>query len=418
MDFRNGTKSSNCRTDVRDCGCADLCCAASSVRPDLHGYPQLHRRARRSKPPSGFDDDNGGNRYGPRLRAVPVLAGYLRLRRKGVGWTFNPLYNFAGSSDGAGPLARVTIGGNGTLYGSLQREDRDHAASTVTPGAGTVFNLRPQARACTSALCPWTKTTLYTFAGSDGAAPQGDLTFDQSGDLFGGTLDGGSRGYGVVYELSPSGGSWTEAVLYDVKNSGDGAYAWGGVTFDKTGNIYGVFALNGPHGVGAIYELSPSGSGWTESTLYGFHKLCRWSAAGGRADHRFLWKPLRRSHQCWLWQRRYGLRVDPFRGRRAYSVLYSFTGCYECGPNAKLIMDAAGNLYGTTNADGSNGKGSVFKLTPVRRRPMDVCLAARLHRRQRRGRIQMGWYSTRMAISMARRMAVQAAASGWLRRRL
>ncbi len=75
---------------------------------------------------------------------------------------------------------------------------------------------------------------------------------------------GGSSGYGVAYQLTPAAGGWAETVLYSARDGGDGSTPWGGVVFDQLGNLFGVFERHGPHGGGAVYELSPSGSDWDE----------------------------------------------------------------------------------------------------------------------------------------------------------
>jgi uncharacterized repeat protein (TIGR03803 family) len=130
------------------------------------------------------------------------------LKHKGSGWTFNPLFSFNGS-DGANPEARVIFGPNGTLYGTT--------TNGGGIGFGTVFNLRPQARACVSTICPWSETLLYSFAGyPDAANPgYGDLLFDQSGNgnIYGTTTEGGDNSIGVVYQLTPKGSGYTEGRL-------------------------------------------------------------------------------------------------------------------------------------------------------------------------------------------------------------
>ena len=88
--------------------------------------------------------------------------------------------------------------------------------------------------------------------------------------LYGTAVNGGNADSGVIYSLTPSNGQWTQNILYDVMNDGDGEFPWGGVIFDNTGNLYGVMTNGGPYGNGVVYELAPSGSGWTESTIHGF----------------------------------------------------------------------------------------------------------------------------------------------------
>ena len=318
-----------------------------------------------ANPYAGLTIDKAGSLYGTTFKGGTGYGTVYKLTHKGSGWTFDPLYSFAGGSDGAGPFAVVSIGADGTLYGSTAAGGQGSCSIYLYTGCGTVFNLRPQPKACTTALCPWTKTVLHAFAGSDGGNPQGDLTFDQSGNLYGGTFFGGSTGSGVVYELTPSGGGWTESVLYNALSDGDGAQALGGVTFDKSGNIYGVFENNGPHDVGAIYQLTPSGSGWTESTVYGFPQSSDGNVPWGGLIMDFSGNFYGTTSNAGSGHSGTVFELTPSMGGWTYNVLYSFSGKLEDRPVARLIMDAAGNLYGTTYADGAHGAGSVFELTPA-----------------------------------------------------
>jgi hypothetical protein len=157
---------------------------------------------------------------------------------------------------------------------------------------------------------------IYRFTGgaSDGTNPgNGDLVFDQAGNIYGTTLLGGFSGYGVVFEMVPSNGSWAESVLHSfIGNQGDGAYPDSGVIFDNAGNLYGTTTEGGGGGNGGtVFQLIPSGSGWTEDTLYQFGQV--------HGD-----------------------------------------GCH---PSAGLIFDQSGNLYGTTPEGCVYGYGTVFELT-------------------------------------------------------
>jgi len=162
----------------------------------------------------------------------------------------------------------VVIGANGTLYGTT--------AVGGSGEGGTVYNLRPSPRVCVSALCPWTETVLYRFTGgNDGRNPWAGVVFDQSGNLYGATSNGGSAGAGVVYELMPSHGGWTDQVLYTFTGGQDGENPLATLTLDNAGNLYGTTNVGGTpgcgdFGCGTVYELTPSGSGWTEHILYKF----------------------------------------------------------------------------------------------------------------------------------------------------
>ncbi len=161
-----------------------------------------------------------------------------------------------------------------------------------------------------------TETILYNFTGgSDGGDPESRLTPDGKGNFYGTTNSGGKSGeYGTVFELSPNGkGGWIETVLYSFPGGADGAHPiFSSVIFDRAGNLYGTTYEGGigcaPVGCGIVYKLSPKGSKWTESVLHRF--------AGGVND---------------------GLN-----------------------PTTGVIMDQAGNLYGTTTSGGSAGGGESF----------------------------------------------------------
>jgi uncharacterized repeat protein (TIGR03803 family) len=312
-------------------------------------------------PYAGLTLDKGGNLYGTAYSGSSNGTIY-KLTHKGSGWTFNPLYSFTGSSDGGNPEARVIFGPNGTLYGT--------AYYGGAYSLGTVFNLRPSASACRTALCPWTETVLYSFEGSptDGAHPgYGDLTFDQAGNLYGTTSYGGGYGGGVVYELMPAGGAWTESVLYSFGSGSDGMRPLNSVIFDSSGNLYGTTEQGGLSSEGAVFQLVHSaGSGWTESLLYSF---------SNGSDGSFPVAGLISDGSGNL----YGATSDggtggqgtvfeltPVNGSWTYSVLYSLVappGGFQCGPWGTLFMDGAGNLYGTTRCNGANNLGTVFKLT-------------------------------------------------------
>jgi uncharacterized repeat protein (TIGR03803 family) len=123
----------------------------------------------------------------------------------------------------------------------------------------------------------WKQNVLYNFTGgSDGGSPSGGLVFDANGNLYGTAESGGPQTRGLVFELTPSGGGWTESVLYSfVCCNGDGAVP-SGLTIDRAGNLYGTTTQGGTgtcsgfYGCGTVWELSPSVNGWTETILHEF----------------------------------------------------------------------------------------------------------------------------------------------------
>src|SRR5271166_28968 len=208
-------------------------------------------------PFAGVTLDNAGNLYGTTASGGGGNLGTVfKLTHQGAGWISTSLYAFHGA-DGNQPWSGVVFGPNGTLYGT-----------TFYGGPvdqGTVFNLRPSPRACTAVRCPWIETVLHNFQGAGTYPGYGDLVFDQAGNLYGTTALGGS-GYGVVYELTPSG---TFSVLY-VFHGSDGKNPLGGVIFDSAGNLYGTTELGGSKDYGTVFQLVPANGGWTEKVLYSF----------------------------------------------------------------------------------------------------------------------------------------------------
>ena len=305
-----------------------------------------------AQPVAGLTD-RGGKLYGTVRtgHSGSNWGGAYQLRRAGSGWIFETLYIFDGTL-----LGGVVFGPDGSLYGTSPNNIAGHPY-------GYIYNLRPGVNACTTALCSWNEALLYAFSGgSDGATPlYGDLTFDQAGNIYGTTSLGGS-GDGVVFEMMRSGSGWTEQPLYAFSGN-DGANPYNGVIFDKAGNLYGTTTQGGASGNGTVFELSPSGTGWTEKVLYSFQggsdgsypeaglifdqsgNLYGATASGGTGGGGTAFE------------------LSPSGGSWTHSVLYNFTGSAQCGPLGTLVMQA-GNLYGTTLCDGANNFGNVFELTP------------------------------------------------------
>lgn len=160
-----------------------------------------------------------------------------------------------------------------------------------------------------------TEQVLYTFPGGvDGGYPYAGLIADGKGNLYGTTSQGGANFAGAVFELTPNtNGAWTEQVLYSFagfNGTGDGDLPYSTLVFDTKGNLYGTTSGGGLYFSGTVFELSPQGNGtWTEQVLYSF--------AGGNDG------------------------ADPFAG---------------------VILDSAGNLYGTTFSGGKHGFGTAFEL--------------------------------------------------------
>jgi uncharacterized repeat protein (TIGR03803 family) len=219
-----------------------------------------------------------------------------------------------------------------------------------------------------------TEKVLHSFnpKAKDGSEPYTGLIFDAKGNLYGTTYSGGAYGYGTVFELIPkAGGGWTEKVLHSFNSNGkDGYSPLGGLTLDGSGNLYGTASQGGASNGGVAFELSPkAGGGWVEKILYGFGSTSSNPDAG-----------LVRDASGNLYGTTFGGHGTVFElspaGGGAWTVttLYYFGGAGDAwGPVDGLIFDAAGNLYGTTRYGGNFincyhnaglGCGTVFELSP------------------------------------------------------
>ena len=337
-------------------------------------------------PLAGLTMDVVGNLYGTTYLGGAHNAGTVFVLRQTVaGWVLTPLHAFGvnravGDNDGACPFGKVMLAQDGSLYGTTTAGgDRScpYYTGCSNTGCGTVFHLTPPPTVPKSAIAPWDETVIHRFTLGSGWYPEGDLTFDQSGNVYGTTQDGGAFDGGTIYQLMRSGSGWTKNVLHRF-TGGDGADPTGGLIFDQAGNLYGTTFLGGdPNcppfgGCGVVFQLSPSGSSWTEQILHAFTG----GSDGGFSYDGLILDPsgnlygtsnMGGSSGC----DGYGCgTVFGFTpgggGGWNFNTLYTFTDGIgsSSGPGEKLVMDTAGNLYGTTYQDGAYFAGSIFKLTP------------------------------------------------------
>jgi len=346
------------------CFTLSLAVLTNVARAQTHTITVLHNFSGPdgNYPFSGLTMDRAGNFYGTTSYGGTADMGTVfRLSRAGSGWVLTTLHSFQGPpNDGAYPYSGVVFGPDGALYGTTNRGgqygDND--------GDGTVYRLSPPPTACHSVSCPWEETAIHSFGNGeyDGALPEyGNLVFDQAGNIYGTTLLGGFGTNGVVYELSPSGGGWTENILfYFVLETGDNPYS--GLILDGSGNLYGTASSFGPENSGTIYELSPSGSGWIQTIL-----------ASDEIPHTTPYAGVVRDGQGNLYGATAGdvelgnnpggvYELTPSNGSWTFNTLYTFSS--GAGPIDNLTLDAAGNIYGTASGNGLYNDGQVFKLTP------------------------------------------------------
>ncbi len=297
--------------------------------------------------------DSAGNLYvGAYNGGMYGFGTVIKLKDTSGGWTIQPLYSFQGGNDGE--HAYIMFSSNGSIYGASNY-------GGGAPDCGTVFQLRPPPTFPRTPLTPWGETILYRFAGgSDGCNPWAAPIADSAGNLYGMTVNGGAHNGGTVYELVNSGGNYTEQVLYSLCGVADGCNPYVGLVADSAFNLYGVTIDGGAHGYGIVFRLRNSGSGWAETILYNFQ-----NGNDGRNPNTGL--ILDSAGNLYGSTQAGGVngggtifKLTPSGG---FSVLAGLTGVL--GPqNGYLTMDASGNIYGTTQGDGANGLGSVFELTP------------------------------------------------------
>ena len=189
------------------------------------------------------------------------------------GWKEKDLYAFTGAADGSSSQASLIFDSAGNLYGTTPYGGNTGCTSGY--GCGVVFELAHETKG-------WKESVLHTFSGgTDGAYPLGSLAFDSTGNLYSTASSGGnlndchylsSTGCGTAFELTPSNGKWTETALYTFTGAADGATPYATIIPDSHGNWYGTTALAGDptHPSGVVFELVPSGSGWTEKVLHTF----------------------------------------------------------------------------------------------------------------------------------------------------
>ena len=305
--------------------------------------------------------DAAGNIYGTTFyggRFADFGPGTVyRLTHKDSGWAFTTLYDFTGYNDGKNPWGGVTLGPDGALYGTTY--------GGGLYGYGVVFKLQPPPTECKTATCYWTETVIHNFTGgSDGSAPQGVLVFDSAGNLYGSTIAGGEGSHGVVYELSPAEGSWNISILHAFIGGSDGSGPEDGVAIDRSGNIYGTTFLGGADSAGVIYQLVHGQSGWTENILHSF--------AGGDDGIYPTALTIDPSGNLFGGTTEDGanksgtvFELQPSGGGFSYSIIYQFGTLFggPCDAECGFTLDSAGNLYGA--GDGGTGEGGVvFELSP------------------------------------------------------
>ncbi|HEY3972234.1 MAG TPA: choice-of-anchor tandem repeat GloVer-containing protein [Candidatus Sulfotelmatobacter sp.] len=328
-------------------------------------------------PVAGVISDASGNLYGTAFYGGDNGVGMVfELSPSASGWKQTVLHSFnTDGIDGYWVTGGLILDASGNLYGTTEFG----GASTcgVFLGCGTIFKLTPNVGG------EWTETILYDFQGPDGWEVHAGLIVDAAGNLYGTTANGGAYNQGVVFELSPAAGGWTEKTLHDFTGGADGGVPYGKVLLDAAGNLYGMNSAGGGatpacrYGCGTVFELSPpselspSTSGtWSWKGLHDFGKR---SGDGHYPQNGLIFDTRGNLYGSTLeggggQNRGIVFQLAPSAGGKwTEKTLHNFNQINQDGinPTGDLIFDAAGNLYGETLVGGSNGKGTVFELIPT-----------------------------------------------------
>ncbi|MHB8216979.1 MAG: choice-of-anchor tandem repeat GloVer-containing protein [Candidatus Sulfotelmatobacter sp.] len=360
-------------------------------------------------PSAGLSADSAGNFYGVTLAggggtSICGLWGagcgtVFRLTpQAGGNWSAKYLHSFQGTDDGAYPYGGVIVDAAGNVYGTTLAGGKNPCAPEQGfpgNGCGTVFELSP------TEAGGWVEKVLHNFEGAilgapglDGQAPMGGLILDASGNLYGTTTTGGAYGKGTVFELSPkSGGGWAEKTLHNFTfNGSDGYSPQASLVFDAAGNLYGTTQFGGAGqcmdysgtyvvGCGTVFELSPKSSGgWREAVVYSFqvNGTDGWYPMGDLVfdASRNLYGTTNQGGSGFCTDGNgvllgcgtvFKLSRKPGESWTE-TLLHDFQNIPSDGqfPTGDVILDASGNLYGTTYSGGNSGSGggTVFKITP------------------------------------------------------
>jgi uncharacterized repeat protein (TIGR03803 family) len=291
-------------------------------------------------PYSTLTTDSAGNLYGTTFAGGASGIGTVyELAPESGGWKETILFSFDGTN-GYGPESGVIFDSEGNLYGSTISDGKN--------GYGTVYELKRLTKGI------WRAAVLHNFgAGESGQVPEGNLVFDNSGNLYGTTFYGGEYGKGTVWELSPtSEGQWTFKNLHTFGSGSDGANPYAGVILDASGNVYGTTWIGGANNAGVVFELVPAPNGaWHEQILYSL------SGAGSVGGLIF-------DSQGNLYGTTFDDLVFELTPSSGHEWIETTLANVTSSPESTLAFDSAGNLYGTTLNGGSAGMGSVFELSP------------------------------------------------------
>ena len=338
------------------------------------------------EPYAGLIFDAAGNLYGTTFAGGPSdLGTVFELTPAGGGtWTEKVLHTFNNDgTDGYEPYAGLILDAAGNLYGTTQ--------GGGTAFTGTVFQLTPAAGGT------WTEKVVYSFAnnGTDGTVPKAGVIFDAAGNLYGTTSEGGPSNAGTVFELTPAGGgTWTEKVLHTFGSSTDGIDPVAGLIFDGAGNLYGTTSRGGTYNLGTAFELTPAGGGtWMERVTHSFGN----GTDGANPQAGLIFDGAGNLYGTTFHGGSFGGGTVFRLNAQGEVLLQNFSGADGISPQGGMLLDTSGNLYGTTAQGGSSNVGTVFEITNTPAVPyqfVTVTPCRLIDTRQTGGPIQGGSFRT------------------------
>ena len=358
--------------------------------------------------------DGAGNLYGTTITGGSSNGGTVfKLGTDGTG--FHVLHSFAGGAgDGRNPRASLLLDESGNLYGTTNYGGQPgvyNAFGDIFDGAGTIFSIKTDGSGF-RLLHAFTVDVTGVVPPSDGEFPSGSLTSDGSGNLYGMTMGGGSAGGGTVFRIGTDG--WSFQILHSFAGGpNDGWHPVASLVLDRSGNLYGMTAGGGTGSQATIFKVKTDATGYQvlrtfvdtldgsappgslildgSETLYGtmldggssysgtvfsvnadgsrfqvLHAFAGFSSDGGRP-----WASLIPDESGYLYGTTtfggFSYEGTVFRIRSDgsdFQLLHAFVGGATDGggPEAPLILDRTGNLYGTTSGGGPSNRGTVFKM--------------------------------------------------------
>lgn len=284
-------------------------------------------------------EDSAGNLYGTTAGGGDFNNGTV-FRIDAAG-NETVLYSFTGGTDGGNPHSGLLLDTAGNLYGIT-------AGGGILPGQGVVFKLEPNG----------VETVLHALTTAEGSGSASGLITDPSGNFYGTTEAGGAYSQGVVFKVDKS-GNYTVLHSFGRRGVIDGNQPFAGLVRDAAGSLYGTTIFGGRYSAGTVFKIDASGN---ESVLYSFR--------GGKSDGLYPSSSLLLDVAGNLYGTTDGGGANNFgtvfkvsANGQAEKILHSFGSSGDgASPFVGLVKDSAGNFYGVTDGGGIYGHGSVFKI--------------------------------------------------------